>query len=160
MATVADARGFWRCPRTLTGVHARTYAPSLNPRCSFGEPVLGQRESAGPCICLPLTRPRLGRTFPEFFGVERNQLPCYLTSMLTLTLQHPSDETSELLHACDREGSVRIVAEGRHYLLRAALAARGAMGAVPDFESRLRTVFSQPLSVAQTAAADRMLAGE
>lgn len=87
-------------------------------------------------------------------------MPCYLTPMLTLTLQHPSDETSELLHACDREGSVRIVAEGRHYLLRATRAARGAMGAVPDFEGRLRTVFSQPLSVAQTAAADRMLAGE
>ena len=87
-------------------------------------------------------------------------MPCYLTPMLTLTIQHPSDDTSELLHACDREGSVRIVAEGRHYLLRAAQGARGPMGAVPDFEGRLKTAFPRSLTAAQTAAADRMLAGE
>ena len=80
--------------------------------------------------------------------------------MLTLTLQHPSDETSELLHACDREGSIRILAEGRQYLLRPDVAARGQMGAPPDFEGRLRTSFSETLTPAQTAAADRMLAGE
>ena len=80
--------------------------------------------------------------------------------MLTLTLQHPSDETSELLQACDREGSVRIVADGRHYLLRAAPAARGPMGEAPDFEGRLKTTFPHSLTPAQTAAADRMLAGE
>ena len=85
---------------------------------------------------------------------------CYSTPMLTLTLRHPSNETSELLHACDREGSVRIVAEGRQYLLRAAPAARGPMGAAPDFEGRLRAAFPQPLTAAQPAAADRMLAGE
>lgn len=100
-----------------------------------------------------------GNSLP-FFGVEWNRRPCYLTPMLTLTLQHPSDETSELLHACDREGSVRFVAEGRHYLLRAARAARGPMGAAPDFEGRLKTAFSQSLTAAQTVAADRMLAGE
>ena len=92
--------------------------------------------------------------------MEFGLVPCYLTPVLTLTLPHPSDETSELLHACDREGSVRIVAEGRHYLLRATPAVRGTMGAVPDFEGRLHTAFPQPLTAAQTAAADRMLAGE
>ena len=80
--------------------------------------------------------------------------------MLTLNLPHPSDDRSEILHACDREGSVRIVSEGRHYLLRIAPAARGPMGAAPDFESRLKAAFPQSLTAAQTAAADRMLAGE
>ena len=65
-----------------------------------------------------------------------------------------------MLHACDREGSIRILAEGRQYWLRAAPAARGPMGAVPDFEGRLRIAFPTALTPAQTAAADRMLAGE
>jgi hypothetical protein len=34
------------------------------------------------------------------------------------------------------------------------------MGAAPDFESRLKTAFPQSLTAAQTAAADRMLAGK
>jgi hypothetical protein len=35
---------------SLTRVDAQAYVPPVNPRCSFGEAVLGQRESAGPCF--------------------------------------------------------------------------------------------------------------
>ena len=34
----------------LTHVEAQAYILTVNPRCSFGEAVLGQRESAGPCF--------------------------------------------------------------------------------------------------------------
>ena len=39
-------------------------------------------------------------------------------------------------------------------------AARGPMGEAPNFEGCLHTAFPHPLTAAQTAAADRMLAGE
>ncbi len=37
--------------RLLTRAAPQAYVPRVNPRCSFGEAVLGQRESAGPCFC-------------------------------------------------------------------------------------------------------------
>ena len=37
-----------RCCLTL--FRAEAYVAPVNPRCSFGEAVLGQRESAGPCF--------------------------------------------------------------------------------------------------------------
>lgn len=80
--------------------------------------------------------------------------------MTTLTLEHPAKETADLLQTCDREGSVRIVAEGRQYLLRTTVQSRGRLGHVPDFEARLATVFPVALSAEQTAEADHLLAGE
>lgn len=80
--------------------------------------------------------------------------------MTTLTLDHPGKETSELLHTCDQEGSIRIVTAGRQYVLRSSGGDRGRIGVAPDFESRLSSVFPQTIPPTQTAEADRLLSGE
>ena len=80
--------------------------------------------------------------------------------MQTLVLEHPADETSRLLEACDTEGAIRIVAEGKSYVLRSVPVQTGRIRKLPDFQKRFAFIFPQTLTAEQTAAADRMIGGE
>lgn len=78
----------------------------------------------------------------------------------TFTLRDLNRRLAEVIETCDRLGSVQIRARnGKTYALTAA-GGRLQSGPLPDFAARRRALGIKPLSKAQAAALDRLIAGE
>lgn len=83
-----------------------------------------------------------------------------MSDMKTFTVRELDRQPAVVLDACDREGLVRIRRrDGRTYHLEPEHAAK-AIEVVPDFASRRRRLFPRVLTRQQTAALDKLLAGE
>ena len=80
--------------------------------------------------------------------------------MKTFTVRELDREPAAVLDACDREGAVRIRRRGgQTYTLRPD-AGPDRITALPDFRSRIASLFPKALAPEQTRSADKLLAGE
>lgn len=83
-----------------------------------------------------------------------------MSDMKTFSVRELDRAPATVLDACDREGMVRIRRrDGRTYRLEPDQQRRRITG-LPDFASRRRKIFPKPLTPAQAAKLDQLVAGE
>jgi len=83
-----------------------------------------------------------------------------MSDMKIFTVRELDRAPSTVLDAADKEGIARIQRrDGRVYCLRPEAAAV-RMTRLPDFRSRLKRTFPQPVPASQAVEVDRLIAGE